>query len=94
MRLCRDNLTPIGFNIADGNYHKLRYDWHNDRVEFYIDGVLKRINTNTAKGNTIPNIPGHFTFAYHDWETTLYEIKAGGFTNKYKFYRVYSKTMF
>lgn len=58
----RDNLTPIGFNIADGNYHKLRYDWHNDRVEFYIDGVLKRINTNTAKGNTIPNIPGHFTF--------------------------------
>ena len=58
----RDNLTPIGFNIADGNYHKLRFDWHNDRVEFYIDGVLKRINTNTAKGNTIPNIPGHFTF--------------------------------
>ena len=58
----RDNLTPIGFNIADGNYHKLRFDWHNDRVEFYIDGVLKRINTNTPKGNTIPNIPGHFTF--------------------------------
>ena len=58
----RDNLTPVGFNIADGNYHKLRFDWHNDRVEFYIDGVLKRTNTNTVKGNTIPNIPGHFTF--------------------------------
>lgn len=58
----RDNLTPVGFNIADGNYHRLRFDWHNDRVEFYIDGVLKRINTNTEKGNTIPNIPGHFTF--------------------------------
>ena len=51
-----ENITPyniyIGFNIADGNYHKLRFDWHNDRVEFYIDGVLKRINTNTVKGKT------------------------------------------
>jgi hypothetical protein len=26
----RDNLTPVGFNIADGNYHKLRYDWYPD----------------------------------------------------------------
>lgn len=58
----RDNLTPVGFNIADGNYHKLRYDWYPDRVEFYIDGQLKRININTDKGDTIPNIPGFFTF--------------------------------
>lgn len=58
----RDNLTPVGFNIADGNYHKLRYDWYPDRVEFYIDGVLKRTNVNTLKGNTIPDIPGFFTF--------------------------------
>jgi len=58
----RDNLTPVGFNIADGQYHTLRYDWHFDRVEFYIDGVLKRTNTNTVDGPTIPDIPGFFTF--------------------------------
>jgi hypothetical protein len=58
----RANLTPVGFNIADGNYHKLRYDWYPDRVEFYIDGQLKRININTDKGDTIPDIPGFFTF--------------------------------
>jgi hypothetical protein len=58
----RDNLTPVGFNIADGQYHKLRYDWYPDRVEFYIDGILKRTNINTSKGDTIPDIPGFFTF--------------------------------
>ena len=58
----RANLTPVGFNIADGNYHKLRYDWYPDRVEFYIDGQLKRVNKNTDKGDTIPDIPGFFTF--------------------------------
>ena len=58
----RANLTPVGFNIADGNYHKLRYDWYPDRVEFFIDGVLKRTNVNTSKGDTIPDIPGFFTF--------------------------------
>lgn len=58
----RDNLTPVGFNIADGNYHRLRFDWHADRVEFYIDGVLKQVNTNGPGSKTIPDIPGHFTF--------------------------------
>ena len=58
----RANLTPVGFNIADGNYHKIRYDWYPDRVEFFIDGVLKRTNVNTSKGDTIPDIPGYFTF--------------------------------
>lgn len=58
----RDNLTAIGFNIADGDYHKLRFDWYPDRVEFYIDGILKRTNLNTEKGDTIPDIPGYFTF--------------------------------
>jgi hypothetical protein len=57
-----DNLTPVGFNIADGNYHKLRFDWYPDRVEYYIDGILKQTNTNTSKGNTIPDIAGFFTF--------------------------------
>lgn len=58
----RDNLTPIGFNLADGKVHRLRFDWYPDRVEFYVDNVLKKTNTNTSKGETIPDIPGHFTF--------------------------------
>ncbi|OCK42532.1 hypothetical protein BA195_10170 [Tenacibaculum soleae] len=58
----RDNLTEVGFNIADGQYHKLRYDWYHDRVEFYVDDVLKRINVNTERGDTIPDIAGYFTF--------------------------------
>lgn len=58
----RDNLTPLGFNIADGNYHKLRYDWYPDKVEFFIDGVLKQTNVNTSKGETIPDISGYFNF--------------------------------
>lgn len=58
----RDNLTPVGFNIADGDYHKLRFDWYPDRVEFYIDGILKQTNLNTEKGDTIPDIAGYFTF--------------------------------
>lgn len=58
----RDNLTSVGFNIADGNYHKLRFDWYPDRVEFYIDGILKQVNTNTDKGDSIPDISGFFSF--------------------------------
>ena len=58
----RANLTPVGFNIADGNYHKIRYDWYPDRVEFFIDGVLKQTNVNTPAGDTIPVISGYFTF--------------------------------
>lgn len=55
-------LTPVGSNIADGNYHKLRFDWYPDKVEFFIDGVLKTTNVNTSKGDTIPDITGYFTF--------------------------------
>ena len=58
----RDNLTEVGFNIADGNYHKLRYDWYPDRVEFFVDGVLKRTNRNEGNSVSIPDIPGFFTF--------------------------------
>lgn len=57
----KDNLTPLGANIADGEYHKLRFDWHYDRVEFYIDDVLMKTQTNTALGDTIPDITGHLT---------------------------------
>lgn len=58
----RSNLTPVGFSIADGNYHKIRYDWYPDRVEFFIDDVLKQTNVNTPAGDTIPDISGYFTF--------------------------------
>lgn len=58
----RDNLTPIGYSVADGDYHKLRYDWYPDRVEFYIDDVLKQTNVNSDAGDTIPDIAGFFTF--------------------------------
>lgn len=58
----RDNLTGVGFNIADGNYHKLRFDWYPDRVEYFIDGILKQTNINSSKGDTVPDISGFFTF--------------------------------
>lgn len=58
----RDNLTPVGFDIADGEYHKLRFDWYSDRVEFFIDDVLKQTNLNSSKGEVIPDISGFFTF--------------------------------
>jgi hypothetical protein len=50
-------LTPVGFNIADGNYHKIRFDWYPTRVDYYVDDVLKNSVT-----KTIPNIAGYFTF--------------------------------
>ncbi len=53
-----DNFVDLGMNLADGNYHELRYDWHlgsDPRVEFYFDGVLKHtIRTH------IPDIPGRY----------------------------------
>ncbi|WP_169628009.1 LamG-like jellyroll fold domain-containing protein [Flavobacterium soli] len=58
----RDNLTPAGVNFGDGAYHKLRFDWYPDKVEFYVDDVLVQTNTNTQAGKTIPDIPGAFTF--------------------------------
>lgn len=51
------NLTALGRNLADNAYHELRFDWHNDRVEFYIDGILMQTNT-----ENIPDIPGPFVF--------------------------------
>jgi hypothetical protein len=49
------NLTPLGQNVADGQYHEIRFDWHYNRVEFYIDGILKKTNI-----TNVPNIPGPF----------------------------------
>jgi hypothetical protein len=50
-------LTPVGFLIADGNYHKIRFDWYPTRVDYYVDDVLKNSVT-----KTIQNIAGYFTF--------------------------------
>jgi hypothetical protein len=58
-------LVPTGLvTIADGNYHKLRFDWYADRVEFYIDGVLKQTNLQSIypDSNTLPNIASKFVF--------------------------------
>lgn len=57
----RDNLTPTGVDMYNGQEREFRFDWYKDRVEFYIDGVLKRTNTNVPYV-TVPDIPGHFTF--------------------------------
>lgn len=54
-------LTDIGANMGDEQYHEFRFDWHADRVDFYIDGIHKQTQNNTAKGDVIPDIPGKFT---------------------------------
>jgi hypothetical protein len=40
-------LTPVGFNIADGNI--IRFDWYPTRVDYYVDDVLKNSVTKTIK---------------------------------------------
>lgn len=59
------SVTGAGLTtIADGNYHKLRFDWYPDKVEYYIDDVLIRTNFQTTfpDSATIPNIAGQFVF--------------------------------
>lgn len=50
--------------IADGQFHKLRFDWYPDKVEFYIDNILIRTNLQTTYPDsaTIPNIASKFVF--------------------------------
>ena len=54
-------LTNHNINVSDGGFHEFRFDWHSDRVEFFIDGILKQTQTNTIKGDILPDIPGKFT---------------------------------
>jgi hypothetical protein len=56
----QDNYVPTGVDVTDG-YHEFRIDWHFDRVEFYIDGVLRRTNVNGTKGDTTPDLAGFWT---------------------------------
>ena len=49
-------LTPIGLSVNDGEYHNFRFDWYPNKIEFYVDDVLKQTLT-----SFIPDIPGHMT---------------------------------
>lgn len=53
----RDNYRPMGIDVTDGQYHKFRYDWYHDRVEFYIDDNLIITNYNYQFGYDSYNIP-------------------------------------
>ncbi|WP_217695361.1 LamG domain-containing protein [Belliella pelovolcani] len=60
----RDNYRPMGIDVTDGLYHKFRYDWYHDRVEFYIDDVLIITNYNYQFGldsYNIPDVIGKYT---------------------------------
>ncbi|CAN5385103.1 hypothetical protein BH09SUM1_BH09SUM1_03480 [soil metagenome] len=58
--------TDVGYNLADGEFHTLRFDWHTldanppagkaaKRVDFYFDDVLVRTTT-----TTVPTRAGRF----------------------------------
>lgn len=49
-------LTDMGINTADGEFHDFEYRWYSDRVEFYIDGILKQVNE-----AYVPDIPARYT---------------------------------
>lgn len=53
-----DHLTPTGMIIENESEHEFRFDWYKDRVEYYIDGVLKHTNSDA----NVPDIAGHYTF--------------------------------
>ncbi|KAL8986674.1 MAG: hypothetical protein Q9177_004053 [Variospora cf. flavescens] len=38
-----------------GGFHEYRFDWFQDRIEFYADGVLLK----TMSGDGVPSKPGH-----------------------------------
>ncbi len=53
-----DDFVNHDVNLADQQYHELRFDWHlgdDPRVEYYIDGVLMH----TVRTH-IPDIPGRY----------------------------------
>lgn len=53
----RNNYRALGIDITDNNYHKYRWDWYHDRVEFYIDDVHIVTNFNYQYGYDSYNIP-------------------------------------
>lgn len=47
--------THLPARVDDGEFHDFRFDWHYDRVEYYVDGSC--VQTNRSH---VPNIPGEF----------------------------------
>lgn len=55
-----DDWINHGINLADGNYHKLRIDWHcgpSKTINYYFDDVL--VHT-ISKTDHVPDIAGRF----------------------------------
>lgn len=55
-----DDRNTIGYTklpkrVDDGEFHDFRFDWHWNRVEYFVDGV--KVNTNRSH---VPNMPGEF----------------------------------
>ncbi|MCM1289897.1 MAG: glycoside hydrolase family 16 protein [Corallococcus sp.] len=72
----------VGYNLADGNFHTYRIDWHtgNDaRVEYYIDGVLVVTQyTNVPTNEMYVNIGCWFPYQWcgeADFETDCAVVK-------------------
>lgn len=49
------NREALSIDAGDGQFHKYRFDWYNDKIEWYIDDVLI-----TTIASNIPDIPGRF----------------------------------
>jgi hypothetical protein len=57
------NYMPMfadGSNPA-GDFHEWGFDWYPDRIEYFVDGVLRHTNYDSEMGRTIPSIAGRFT---------------------------------
>ena len=52
---CTIGYTKLPRRLDDGEFHDLRFDWHYDRVDYYVDGVKVRTNR-----SHVPNMPGEF----------------------------------
>ncbi|MBQ6135827.1 MAG: tyrosine-protein phosphatase [Kiritimatiellae bacterium] len=47
--------TKLPRRLDDGEFHDFRFDWHYDRVDYYVDG--EKVRTNRSH---VPNMPGEF----------------------------------
>lgn len=47
--------TKLPSRMDDGEFHDFRFDWHYDRVDYYVDG--EKVRTNRSH---VPNMPGEF----------------------------------
>ena len=47
--------TKLPKRVDDGDFHDFRFDWHRDRVDFFLDGEIIRTNR-----ENVPTLPGEF----------------------------------